>query len=79
MNDKFDLHDERIVALEDMTTNTITALQQTMQQLKLRNEWLESQTPEALAAAALRREIAKKKEILADKDNMLKLLELENQ
>ena len=43
----------------------------------MRNAWLESQTPEARAAEMLKRDIAKKQEILANKRNMVKLLDLD--
>lgn len=43
----------------------------------MRNSWLESQTPEARATELLRRDIANKKKILANKDNMVKLLDLD--
>ena len=44
----------------------------------MRNTWLEQQTPRAKQVEQLRREVAKKKEILYNKDNMMKLLDVDS-
>jgi len=46
-----------------------------LEKLRIRNSWLESQTPEARQAEQLRRDIERKRQILANKGNMLKLLD----
>ena len=77
MNQQFEEMEERVHYLENTSHQQILALQQTLEKLKIRNAWLESQTPEARAAAQLKRDITRKKEILQNKDNMLKLLDLD--
>jgi len=68
--------EERLQILEEDSWQTVQALQKALKELKMRNEWLESQTPEARAARQLQQDLKRRKEILKKKDNLLNLLDL---